>query len=77
MGRGPFSCARVCAAASDGRGKRGIGGVIRLVANAPAVKDPRVAGYTVQGDGAGALKTAGGAQAGGGRGVTRDGRGRK
>ncbi|OSX74915.1 hypothetical protein BU14_0261s0006 [Porphyra umbilicalis] len=77
VGRGPGSCMGVCAAASDGGGKGGMGGVRRLVAAAPAVKDPHVARYAVQRDGAGALKTAGGAHAGGGRGVTRDGRGTK
>jgi len=77
VGRGPGSCAGVCAAAFDDGGKGGTGGVRRLVAAAPAVKDPHVAGYAVQRDGAGALKTSGGAHAGGGRGVTRDGRGRK
>jgi len=77
VGRGPCSCAGVCAAAFDGGGKGGTGGVRRLVAAAPAGKDPHVAGYAVQRDGAGALKTAGGAHAGGGKGVTRDGWGRK
>jgi len=76
-GRGLGSWAAVCAAALDGWGKGGVERVRRLVAAAPAVKDPHVAGYALQRDGAGALKMAGGAHAGGGRGVTRDGRGRK
>jgi len=77
VGRSPGSCAGVCAAAFDGGGKGGMGGVRRFVAAASALKDPHVAGYAGQRDGAGVLKTAGGAHAGGGRGGTRDGRGRK
>ena len=76
-GQGLSSWAGVCATADDGGGKGGGKGVRRIVAAAPSVKVPHVAGCAVQRDGAGALKTADGACVGFGRGVTRHGRGKE